>query len=63
MNQFYSTDKSVVMLTPGAFLEPFNYLNIDETKAMITKYEDFLTGKNVLNNPGLKVSICQVVCA
>ncbi|XP_076082495.1 VWFA and cache domain-containing protein 1-like isoform X1 [Mytilus galloprovincialis] len=59
--RFGTKDKSVVMLTPGAFLEPFNYLDVDETKAMITKYEDFLTGKNVLNNPGLKESILNSV--
>ncbi|XP_063407199.1 VWFA and cache domain-containing protein 1-like [Mytilus trossulus] len=59
--RFGTKDKSVVMLTPGAFLEPFNYLDVEETKAMITKYEDFLTGKNVLNNPGLKESILNSV--
>ncbi|CAC5388604.1 unnamed protein product [Mytilus coruscus] len=59
--RFGTKDKSVVMLTPGAFLEPFNYLDVDETKVMISKYEDFLTGKNVLNNPGLKESILNSV--
>ncbi|VDI58540.1 Hypothetical predicted protein [Mytilus galloprovincialis] len=59
--RFGTKDKSVVMLTPGAFLEPFDYLDVDETKAMITKYEDFLTGKNVQNNPGLKESILNSV--
>lgn len=45
------------MLTPGAFREPFTYLDTEETVTQITKYENFLTGKDPFNNPGLKVRI------
>ncbi|KAJ8314805.1 hypothetical protein KUTeg_006955 [Tegillarca granosa] len=50
-------EKSVVMLTPGAFTAPFTYLDTEETITEITKYEKFLTGKDLFNNPGLKVRI------
>ncbi|XP_033726771.1 VWFA and cache domain-containing protein 1-like [Pecten maximus] len=59
-NRYSTKDFSVVMLTPGAFKDPVNYLNTYETRQMIENYESFLRGTTSLN-PGLRDSVINTV--
>ncbi|XP_021351428.1 VWFA and cache domain-containing protein 1-like isoform X1 [Mizuhopecten yessoensis] len=59
-NRYSTKDYSITMLTPGAFKDPINYLNTEETKAIVTVYENFLRGTTT-TNPGLKDSVTNSV--
>ncbi|XP_013420899.1 VWFA and cache domain-containing protein 1 [Lingula anatina] len=59
-SRYASKGSSAVMLTPGAFRQPYHYLNTEETATNVTQYERYLTGQSS-QNPGLKTSILDSV--
>ena len=63
-NKFSLIDTTVVRLAPGAYLDPYEYIGKDETKAdveLLTAYMKDVTG--AVRNPGLKSGIRDTVTA
>ncbi|XP_013420890.1 VWFA and cache domain-containing protein 1 [Lingula anatina] len=60
--KYATKDTTSVMLTPGAFRQPYHYLNTEETATNVTQYERYLTGQSS-QNPGFKNSVLGSVAA
>ncbi|KAJ8322176.1 hypothetical protein KUTeg_000647 [Tegillarca granosa] len=48
--RYATKDKSLIMLTPSAFKEPYKYLDSPETEVTVTKYENYFSGKTTTDD-------------
>ena len=53
----FCSDKTTVKFAPTAFVDPYEYLDTEETGTTVDRYELYLAGNTNAVNPGFKVSI------
>ena len=53
----FCSDKTTVKFAPTAFVNQYEYLDTEETKITVDRYELYMLGKTNPVNPDFKVSI------